>query len=874
MPFPTQTALEVPLLQVLLELGGEAAPADIYPRLAAKYPHLTPQELEARMPSGNVHWWNHVQWVRQHLKQRGELDGSIPGVWKLTPLGQARLDRERGVPQTTDAQPVQSPELHPILIDELTRLHSTLLTKGDLRSNETLKGLFALFRQRFGPEVLRAHDGEPLLSLIHETTRDGLVYWLEFKDDDEFPAIFGSIAGGSALKYGLYRRKDSGAWMTGTPTAQIELSTAEAISIARRNRDQLVAASEVLAAFPTESDDAAYVRLQADLRRVAPDVEDSSWGHKYLSLLYPEKLDDYHAVAYQRFHLIKLLQQPAEIEGRYVNAGRFLGLARAFGWPANHLTTLLNRRDGSPHRYWRIGTSAGDTGESHWAEMRDASAVAIGWSKLGDLSREIGGNDFKEIVRARGTDSYPADPRVEGRRAQQIAHFCQTILERDYVLACDGARVLGIGRVTGPYFFDSAHAFPHLRPVQWLDLSEWQLPTTEGLRTTVHEFRKHADNLIAIERRVLESSNQAPVAPAARPASTTTTGALQWPHADLVGRIQDVLNRKGQIILYGPPGTGKSYWAERAAKNLAALWNFGKSLDQLSDTDVARLTENGTESFVRLCSFHPAYGYEDFIEGFRPTSADGNLNFVRKNGIFKNLCAKAEQNPKKRFYLIIDEINRGDIPRIFGELLTLVEKSKRGLTAVLPLSGDEFSVPPNVFLIGTMNTADRSIALLDTALRRRFGFIELLPDATTLGDTVIEGIPLGPWLTALNRLITNNVGRDGRNLQVGHSYFLSNERPIQDFPQLSRVLQEDIFPLLEEYCYDDWTTLERILGPAIVDVSDRRLKVELFAPQRQVEFVQALLSCTPEVNSSEVALAAEAAVESNEPDAEDEEEGA
>ena len=229
------------------------------------------------------------------------------------------------------------------------------------------------------------------------------------------------------------------------------------------------------------------------------------------------------------------------------------------------------------------------------------------------------------------------------------------------------------------------------------------------------------------------------------------------------------------------------------------------------------------------------------------------------------------QQPDERYYLIVDEINRGDIPRIFGELLTLLDKPKRGTAVTLPLSGDALTVPPNVFVIGTMNTADRSIALLDTALRRRFGFIELLPDTTVLGDTVIEGIPLGPWLAALNRLISAQVGRDGRNLQIGHSYFLAGGRPIHDLTQLSRVLQEDILPLLEEYCYDEWESLERILGSGLVDIANRRFKTELFEPDRQNDLVQAILAATPDVSASAIAVAADTVEQATEAAVDDDE---
>ena len=127
-----------------------------------------------------------------------------------------------------------------------------------------------------------------------------------------------------------------------------------------------------------------------------------------------------------------------------------------------------------------------------------------------------------------------------------------------------------------------------------------------------------------------------------------------------------------------------------------------------------------------------------------------------------------------------------------------------------------------------MNTADRSIALLDTALRRRFGFIELMPDISILGDAMLGGIPLGPWLKALNERICEFVGRDARNLQIGHSYLLEKGRPVSDFATFTKILREDILPLLEEYCYEDYVTLEKILGPGMVDLKKQQLRQELF----------------------------------------------
>lgn len=146
------------------------------------------------------------------------------------------------------------------------------------------------------------------------------------------------------------------------------------------------------------------------------------------------------------------------------------------------------------------------------------------------------------------------------------------------------------------------------------------------------------------------------------------------------------------------------------------------------------------------------------------------ITFRERDGIFKTLCVDAAGAPEKNFYLVIDEINRGDLPRIFGELMTVMELDKRDQTITLPVSANIFRIPRNVFVVGTMNTADRSISLLDAAVRRRFAFIELMPDTGCLDGRQVRGLPLGPWLSALNTCVRKHLKRDARNLQVGHAY--------------------------------------------------------------------------------------------------------
>ncbi len=732
--------------------------------------------------------------------------------------------------------------------------HRKLTADGKLLSRSQLDACYRTFRTRFGPDVLAGLDGEELLEAMHaHGNRDSLVYWLEFKNDEEFPAKFGSILGGTSFKFGVFRFKETGGWVTGSPQKVIELTVSQAVEIARKHRDQLIRGTERILKLPDHAPDGEYRKLQEDLDRIAPEVRDLAWGHKYFSLLAPDRLDDYHNAEYQRFHLVKMLQAPPEGDGRYLCAGRFVAAAHELGIPINHLTTTLNVRNSGPHAYWRVGTSDGQQPRNRWPLMRDGGCVAIGWPDLGDLSGYEKDAPSKERLIGVLGERYPGSPQQVGRAASQVLNFAKGITIGETVLACDGQAVLGVGRVSGDYLHESGSDFPHRRPVVWLSLDEWRMPEPEGLQTTVHRLTKVPVNLVEAERRSLGG----PVAlPPPRPAPAVTRGAGAPRLEGVSGRIQAVFERKGQAILYGPPGTGKTYWAERTTLELASHSLAGRPFDQLSDDERVRVT-GGPDSLgtVRMVSFHPAYGYEDFIEGYRPELYDGRMAFALRDGIFKQVCRDAETQPERPFYLIIDEINRGDIPRIFGELLTVIEKDKRGKQVLLPMSQTALRVPPNVLLIGTMNTADRSIALLDTALRRRFGFVELMPDASLLGGATVADIPLGPWLEALNRRICEHVGRDARNLQVGHSFLMEGGKPVKDAVQFFRVVRDEIIPLLEEYCYEDFDALHNILGGALADLPSRAIRHDLFEEPTGPELVQALLAPCPDILTSIQAIA-------------------
>lgn len=257
--------------------------------------------------------------------------------------------------------------------------------------------------------------------------------------------------------------------------------------------------------------------------------------------------------------------------------------------------------------------------------------------------------------------------------------------------------------------------------------------------------------------------------------------------AEFWKKISLLLEDKGQIVYYGPPGTGKTWVADK----FAHYW-------------VDQAKESGGK--VKVVQFHPSYSYEEFVEGIRPESvdcADGTkqITYPVKPGIFRRLCDEASQHPNRRYVLIIDEINRGELPRILGELLYLLEYRKESVE--LPYSGSkgEFGIPGNIFLIGTMNTADRSIALVDHALRRRFYFVPMKADAELLRSFLLEKRPEMQWVADLLTLLNKKLEDDARiewAMHIGHSYFMKDNL---DDTMLRTIWEFSVIPTLEEYFY-------------------------------------------------------------------------
>lgn len=321
---------------------------------------------------------------------------------------------------------------------------------------------------------------------------------------------------------------------------------------------------------------------------------------------------------------------------------------------------------------------------------------------------------------------------------------------------------------------------------------------TNKKKSTLSKIKKYLGEFIAYKNKDEEERNDADM-----PTSNRENQVPQENNSNVDKKCP--LNQ----ILYGPPGTGKTYnTIDKAVEIIDPNFN-GTHED--AKKKFKEYKGNGQIEFV---TFHQSYGYEEFIQGIKPAVADnGQVVYKVEDGIFKAFCdnAKGDEN---NYVFIIDEINRGNVSKIFGELITLIEESKRigakeEMQAVLPYRDENnekvlFGVPNNVYILGTMNTADRSLVQLDAALRRRFRFIEMMPDYTLLEEDA-EGIDVRSLLKEINKKIREMVDREH---QIGHSYLIG----VKTKEKLEEVFKNEIIPLLQEYFYEDYENIKVVLG--------------------------------------------------------------
>lgn len=636
-------------------------------------------------------------------------------------------------------------------------------------------------------------------------------WWVEFGS-----GVLGGVGGGNAMKHRIFRKAD-GSWYFPGGFANEQEAWTE---------------------LRKELTDAFRLAIAGDFDAIGmlPQLQNGSITlAKAISLYAPDSMLPIFAKSH-RDHFMAILG--GDDDGgawAWDGARRLLLTARQnhlelADWSAHEIASFLYSW-AHPVQTTSIVKIAPGYNADLWPDCRDHGYIRVGWGDIGDLrrfTREEFGAEFAQ----RYGPTYKGSQAKITEKTNEVWMLTE-LGPGDIVIANRGtSRIVGIGKVKEPgyEYRPDLGEFGHTLAVDWDDTTE----------RPIDPIRRWAFKTIA---RVSQAEYQRILAgpQAGDGQAGGVTAPVPVPAPDpLLKDIQSALTRKGQAILFGPPGTGKTYNARR----FSVWWLMHRDGDAqadrvLIDHDSFQRAEAAispsTTGVARLTrvTFHPSYSYEDFVEGYKPQgTGTGTLDLRLTDGVFKRLCRAAATDPDHDYLLLIDEINRGNIPKIFGELITLLERDKRGMTVVLPQSGETFSVPANLWVLGTMNTADRSIRLLDAALRRRFAFIELMPDTEPLGGGRVGELDLVIFLAELNTRVARI---EGREKQIGQSFLLEDGEPVADAERFALQFRHEILPLLQEYAYEDYRELAEYIGADIVDVDAQAIRADVVAdPDRLV----------------------------------------
>lgn len=419
-------------------------------------------------------------------------------------------------------------------------------------------------------------------------------------------------------------------------------------------------------------------------------------------------------------------------------------------------------------------------GAAIWNDCYDNGFMAIGWDAIGDLSAYGSKEDMKQAMRDK------IDPSKSYINAAHATwQFVNEMKPGDVVFAKKGMHlIIGRGIVESDYEFEpNRQHYKNVRKVRWTHKGEWKLPYQAAMKTLT-DITAYTDFIEKLNA-LFESDT----------IDDVEEQEMEYPLYDKDKFLEEVFMDEESydvlmnlflyeknVILQGAPGVGKTFIAKRLAYSIMGVKDPNR---------------------VMMVQFHQSYSYEDFIMGFRP-SENG---FELKRGAFYDFCKKAEIDSENDYFFIIDEINRGNLSKIFGELFMLIETDKRGVELRLLYSDEKFSVPKNVYIIGMMNTADRSLAMLDYALRRRFAFYEIKPGFETDGfQEYQESLDNDKFDRLINCVENLNatIAVDeslGEGFSIGHSYFCNLEEVTEQV--LNSIVEFKLIPMLKEYWFDE-----------------------------------------------------------------------
>lgn len=688
----------------------------------------------------------------QYKNNREILVEKVEKIYELTGIDMPTLERNR---KLVDIDPFTVFGLFnksSMTIDNRIKLISTVASLFDIKA-----------------PIPTSFDGIPLLNNQNAT----YYYFIDERDEDDIDILWGLYE--SALMYA----NDSNSKNTSMLSQYFDL----AINKKGNGNSKITMGLYWIA--PTyflnlDQRNTWYIyesgKMPTDLVDSLPIVEDKISASKYFEIVDKLKafLDSNQSIFKNFIELSFEAWRYSEEVNRLKRAEKKQSKARAKG-------AALADDDIETIHYWIYSPGKG---AKIWDECYDNSIMAIGWDAIGDLRGYNSKDEIKQVM-----NKYYDPSRSYIHSACATWEFANEMKPGDIVFAKNGMHlIIGRGIVKSDYIYDPQRKeFKNIRKVEWTDRGEWECSRQSPMKTLtdITSFTDYVEQLnLFFDRDMLDDGETLETSYPTYDKDRFLDSVYMSDES--YNTLVSLVKSKKNIILQGAPGVGKTFAAKRLAYSMMGVKDPNR---------------------VMMVQFHQSYSYEDFIMGFRP-SENG---FKLKHGVFYEFCKRAEVDSDNDYFFIIDEINRGNLSKIFGELFMLLESDKRGVALQLLYADEKFSIPENLYIIGMMNTADRSLAMLDYALRRRFAFFELKPAFESYGfksyqkslnndkfDKLIECIK------QLNLAIKSDETL-GAGFCIGHSYFCDLDKSEMDELEaaLIRIVDFEIIPLLSEYWFDD-----------------------------------------------------------------------
>lgn len=566
------------------------------------------------------------------------------------------------------------------------------------------------FQEKFAPEKLAAIEDENLLTSLFYTVGDNteaLCCWLEHNADCR--EYFGSIAGGSAYKFGLFQKKDTGEWMTGSPQKPEVLSEEQALEVGKTIRDALIKGVDIInnATLDSLSD---FEKLDEDLKLgIGEQYYNLAWFHKYFSLICPEKLSGFHSNDWQT-HVLRCLRiNPSE--KYYARSAQLAKIENYAGMYYREFFAVVFEEFGGIKHFVRIGTK--DDEKNYAAEWQQKSVVGIGWRAIGSLGDYVAGDGIdKDAITEKMMEEYfHDDKKTASRKAGELARFYKTNSDTVFV-AMNGEKLIAFVDEIGEYFYDPSTAMAHMKVGKWHKkfADGDTLPDkSEGKLTSCYQLTNNENLMFLYEKYYYgEELNDSEV---------------EETYMPLVFNTEIETEYERNRIVFGAPGTGKSY--------------------ELKE-DCEDLLKDAKDNYERV-TFHPDYSYSQFVGTYKPVmGADEKIRYDFVPGPFMRVYVEAlksgrTENPQPHL-LLIEEINRAKVAAVFGDVFQLLDRDDDGVSEYeiqasedirkylakqlggTPDNYQKIRIPNNMFIWSTMNSADQGVFPMDTAFKRRWNF--------------------------------------------------------------------------------------------------------------------------------------------------------